>query len=33
MPHFNEHADEITPKEYIAKVRQKKFMTPCCRFS
>lgn len=32
MPHFNEHADEITPKEYIAKVRQKEIYDPVLSF-
>lgn len=32
MPHFNEHADEITPKEYIDKVRQKEIFDPVLAF-
>lgn len=32
MPHFNEHSDEITPKEYIDKVRQKEIFDPVLAF-
>lgn len=32
MPHFNEHAGEITPKEYIDKVSQKEIFDPVLAF-
>lgn len=33
IPNYNQYSDELSPKEYIEKVRKKKFMTRCCRFN